>query len=1181
MARIYKAPFVSKEAVWNHLNDSEDGENDCVSGSSNEDDDYWEIDDPRYFQGLDAGYCLAMQKAMTSTPYIRMAGWGPIIPNNDIPTVIYPCVFNGSELSMPDDDELVPAVYNTEQVPNPQSSGGFGAMNVIQPYLTPPIQSTPYDVWSDRVSANQWQSSLLIPAGTGGDGRTELNFGIKSKYFTPTNEVYSDPWPYLSIKDVSSEEVYPKELHLTSSGEMDPYDFIQEIFANARQTISDPIQIDRQILRRWRAFMPILSPSERCHYRPVIIAAGYGYSDLNQSYARGYLEYQIIVYDPRANLNQQTGKYETQLGTLYVGPYEMPMTNWDQCDQQGLALPSGAVFQNGFYSYLIDAKNIDSTCLYLDVTARINAEIINDLDESYRWPRFQITNDHTTDHEYYNDDSNTNSSPNGTKSNPFKTIQAAISYLDLNSIDGSDSSPICLNIEDGVYYASETNPIVVPSHLRLVGNSWNSCIIKSETHLDTDVSILNDCHISNIGFEASIEVQATNISFDNCWFSVKRPSSSDPIVAAIQHQSTNRIGLLIYNCIFEDCDKGINATNDVVVQVVDSDFVRNGFGIVAPGSTSGDSPIIIVDNSIFNDNSEQAILCSGSTSLTINHSAFKDNYIDYPDNLSDLHLENIVILDSEAPLFNNPESFHLAQPISNSNTSPCVDGGRPILFTATGSTSVDGVVDRDQYDIGYHYPATSEYKYVIPKYNAYNAGYGASWKSEVAIQNPNAFEVETTIRYFNMIGSMMYEESCSLEPHQTKEIVLSPGGFCPTSSGSIVIDASGPLFGHCLQKYSTTTYVRSHMTQMQRASQATDDLSSTSLCTGNWAAHFGGGNNIASTEFIINNYHDEAVTINIGRFRGPDGEPLTSAQISPFTMQPHQTFSVSKSAGFALNWGSFEVEASKALVGEMVIISRNANTLSYFSESVIMVPSSMYSSRLIASKIDAQDYGDQSFEDYLIIKNTSAESVDVYIDIFNADGSVKTPDPFPTAVTIPEYSLFGIDFYDLFSGTPFYGSAEISSVDEEKILIGHSESVGYYQPGNRMQIAGSEMDPVLTNNTKYFVPYCRAIQNGTTEKEETWLVVKNLNDTPTTVTISAYDLAGNEVDAPHPENMGTTFTLGAHAINAINYFPGAGTTATIKSLEFDSSAPITGWVERWNYTSSTKRFYDAILMQTW
>ena len=768
----------------------------------------------------------------------------------------------------------------------------------------------------------------------------------------------------------------------------------------------------------------------------------------------------------------------------------------------------------------------------------------------------------------------------------YRSIQYAVGQL-LPNNHGSEATSIILKLAPGEYSVSQANPITLPEGYCIEGTSPDECIISLDASATSNGFFLFPglhSQISNCTIRCGTKVEHSNVRFKNCIFEEVQPVAQEN-VTAVEIQGWHHV--VFNNCIFNHCNKAMKVGLDSVASITDCNFVECAQGLEFDSLVTQEISSFsmgFIKNSIFAHNSSDMIAVDALSRVVVLNSCFYDNQEDFNVSENGRFQERGNQFDTD-PLFVDYQNgdFHLQQPNiskSCSNVSPCVNSGRSGVSNTTKSTSPDGVVDRDQYDIGYHYPAVTEFKYVVAQYKGYNSGFNTRWDSEVAIQNPNSFEIDVNLKYYvSSTGTFVSESDYTLNPHETKQILLGPGSS-PTSIGNIVIESTGPLFGQCLQKYSTSLYTRSFMTQIQRVDYSSDELSSTSLCTGNWSAHFGGGNNVASTEFVVTNYHDEPVIVTAGRFFNPNGVELMNAHIYAFTLQPHRTYSVTKSAGFALTWGSFEVTASHPLVGEMIITSRNPGTLAYSSEGVIMLPKSMFSDKLIASKVQSSDDGDQSYEDYIIIKNTDdLVSAPVNIELYNTDGSSVVPDPYPNTIGIGPNSLFTIDVWDIL-GTSFLGSAEITTTDGTKVLIGHSESIGYNQPANRIQIAGSEMDPMLANNTKYFVPYCRTIANGTTEIEETWSVLKNVSETATDISILAYNLAGNLVDAPvHPVLLTPSFELAAHEIVPI-CLP-SGEQVSIKSLEINSSQPISGWVERANLTSASKMWYDSILMQTW
>ena len=950
-------------------------------------------------------------------------------------------------------------------------------------------------------------------------------------------------WPFLRIHDF--DDSLPQGMFAPATST----NIIEMMTTNPFSLIQFKPPITDRIKRIWG--IEVHQNTERADLNPRIIDAGFHYSTINNSGIGGTAQITMTVYDPQGDPEAEPYTSIREINVRAAGESQWHplisslVVNLDMIEyfeeDQGFSL--GFLFD-------FEVPNVSYSACW----AGLELQVVGTGGSSDIWPYFQIRE---------GDLGQTYAiTPSGT--NPIQT-----KLQQITSIKGYDDQPVILELEAGDYYTSSSFPINLPENYRLIGESPESTFI----HVDgaTNGAFLNpglNSRIENCTIQCGSKISHCGVIFKNCFFDVNPIGSENVIAIDVEGRHNGSV----LNCLFLDCHQVAHAGYDAVLNMTDCTINEVNTGVVLESNALG-----FISNCIFSNDPSQAIIDISDTSeLEISYCCFA--------NTGHLNVNDDAVSNEADSFVDDPEfidvtngDYRLKQPnikYSFDETSPCIDTGRPMLFECGSSTSPDESIDRDRFDIGYHYPA-GDFEYVVPKYRASASGSNA-WTSELAVQNPNEYELHVTLDYYNASGTQAGSSvDIAIDPHATYRHVLTSSN-APVTTGSIELKADGPLFGHCLQTYTHTTQgVRSFMTQIQRANTGSGDVSSTSLCTGNWTAHWGGGNNVGSTEFIVKNYHDEPVVITVGKFYDPNGNALFPVQLSNYTLDAHKMYSVTKSSGFALTWGSFRIESDKPLVGEMVINSSNTNSAHYFSESVIMVPSTLFGTDLIAPMVKCSNAGAREYEDYIIVKNVNDSSVSLDITFTNADGTAPSPQPFPSPVAVPVNGLYGIDVWSAFPSRYFEGSVRIES---NGMIIGHNEVVGF-KPNmqftqGEMSIAGAELDSRYSDAGRFYVPACRAYYS-TSESETSQIVLRNLDTVSTSVTINAFDIDGNYVSA---KSVTTSIAVGA----TYSYSLSSTSGESIYSIEIDSDGPISGWSERqWQISTGTKDYYDANLVQYW
>ncbi len=1024
---------------------------------------------------------------------------------------------------------------------------GTNPFSIARPN-TPWSASSNQDPWED--SGQAYSLNLAYD-----DGYFQANIGAdvfgsdeQTSYPFMVHRIDTSTWPFLKVSDLTGSGSLPSGMF--SSGTST--DVVGTLLSNPYTLTQFNPRISDRLKRIWG--FEIKQNNERGESaNPRIITAGFNYSTLNNLAISGRAEIILTIFDPMGTLQHSTIQhvYIRVIGAtgwvhdlLGAVPLFLENAQAQTVNEDGTG---GLLIGLTFDFELYDAELAENW-------SGMELKVVGEYGESDIWPYFQIRE---------GDLGQTYPIP------PAGTYPIQTTLQQITSVKGYDDQPVVLELEAGDYYTNSNNPINLRENYRLIGESPESTII----HVDGSANgaFLNpglNSRIENCTIQCGSKIAHCGVIFKNCIFEVN-PIGTETVIAI---DVEGRHNGSVLNCLFLDCRQVAHAGYDAVLNMTDCTIDGANTGVVLESNALG-----FVSNCIFNNDPSQAIIDISDTSeLEIYYCCFANSgYLSVHDDALSNEADSFV----DDPEFIDAASgdYRLKQPniqYTFDETSPCIDTGRPMLFECRSSTSPDGSIDRDRFDIGYHYPA-GDFEYVVPKYRASASGSNA-WTSELAIQNPNEYELHVTLDYYNANGTQAGSSvDIAIDPHATYRHVLTSSN-APVTTGSIELKADGPLFGHCLQTYTHTTQgVRSFMTQIQRGDTGSVDVSSTSLCTGNWTAHWGGGTNVGSTEFIVKNYHDEPVVITVARFFDPNGNALVPAQLSNYTLGAHKMYSVTKSSGFALTWGSFRIDSDKPLVGEMVINSSNTNSAHYFSESVIMVPSTLFGMDLIAPMVKCSNAGAREYEDYIIVKNVDDSSVGIDITFTNADGTQPSPQPFPSTITLPVNGLYGIDVWSAFPSRYFEGSVRIES---DGLIIGHNEVVGF-KPNvqftqGEMSIAGAELDSRYSDAGRFYVPACRGYYS-TSESETAQIVLRNLDTVSTSVTINAFDIDGNYVSA---KSVTTSIGVGA----TYSYSLSSTSGESIYSIEIDSDGPISGWSERqWQISNGTRDYYDANLVQYW
>jgi hypothetical protein len=97
------------------------------------------------------------------------------------------------------------------------------------------------------------------------------------------------------------------------------------------------------------------------------------------------------------------------------------------------------------------------------------------------------------------------------------------------------------------------------------------------------VTLSHTCGLSGFTINTGVFIEGTNNRNSDCIFHVVRADpNSDSDVYAIQSNDEVDTGLIVWNCIFDECDYGIRSEGSSVVHISECDFIRsNTCGIQA------------------------------------------------------------------------------------------------------------------------------------------------------------------------------------------------------------------------------------------------------------------------------------------------------------------------------------------------------------------------------------------------------------------------------------------------------------------------------------------------------------------------------------------------------------------------------------------------------------------------
>ena len=911
--------------------------------------------------------------------------------------------------------------------------------------------------------------------------------------------------------------------------------------------------IDDLLKRR----VPRLSQSRDANI-PVIALAGYNYTKLTNTIG-GTLQFYVILFDP--------GDSATTDMNIITFPPANPddahinvndFGGWNSVPvEEDNEIVGYARYKTFFWG--IDSNNALQEGNYL-VNVQIQNNVFYPSSRTDRWPYITIEDD-KNESVYYVSEALGSYNGNGTKINPFKTIQKAIIEI---GDTGSMTNPIRIKVLDGDYQVSYYSPIAMNPFTIIEGVSFEKSriVLSKKQNYNGEFIVMSDyCRIENMGIEVGIACEKKIASIFNSYLSVQRVLSSQPVTAAL---SVSGFGYCtVHNSIFRDCDLAVVCVDDASINVHNCNFAGCEDGIDVSDNTH-----LYCQASIFMDNQDIPIYASDSAEIISLYNCYWPQQ-DLISAGAQAEIQSAGNINSD-PLFVNAsaDDFKLTQAtISEASeiTSPCVDAAyfHPFVY---GTTRADGGKDDGNMDIGYHYPY-EPFKYIIPRFLN-----DTDWTAEIAVQNPNDYPLNIEYSYYELdgtlIGSVIEMELPAHATHLFDDV--------PAYEGSLEITADGPIMGSCRSEEETVSTGRnSFTTQIQRALLADNDLSSTGLSVGNWSANWGGGTNTVVTEFVVKNYHDVPVTIQTGKFYEDDGTEIVGARIYNLTLDAHETFTYLTPSPFYFGWGSFEVEASKPLVGEVLFHCQNNTSGHNFSEALVMVPEQMYSSELDVPCLHLGNYGDM-WEDFVLIKNPMAYAVSIEIDFYHDDGTQFNPQPFPNPVSINAKANFCFGTWETF---PTYGigSARISVQGAGKI-IGHNEILGVLPYGTSnldMVIAGCELNHRYSSPHRFFAPYCHATNNSS-DYEESYLVITNHDAMlANTVEVRFYGMNGS------PSRDAEIYEMPVNGMEIIPIIADPGETLSV-SLEIQSDAPISGWLERfWSLPTGTDHWYDANLLQYW
>ncbi len=531
--------------------------------------------------------------------------------------------------------------------------------------------------------------------------------------------------------------------------------------------------------------------------------------------------------------------------------------------------------------------------------------------------------------------------------------------------------------------------------------------------------------------------------------------------------------------------------------------------------------------------------------------------------------------------------------------SPCVDSGSdfsnsllfPMYFNGEWrdvsleelTTHRNGYSDRRIADMGYHYlrrlpppsptptptptvpPVADEYYYVLPNFHSWQY-FSHYQQTEISLQNPGNEPATAYLKYYNKAGTPLCSPTpISISSNGTYSKLLSSGSS-PGQHGSIEISSDAQLFGHgrIIESHNGQG-ITSHMIQICKKSIADDDADSVYFGNDDWECNWGGGSNSYNTKIAIKNPHNETNIVTC-RFYDDAGSYLPDYDMNTI-LEPHALCCLEQNE---VEWGSYEIDAFKSIVGQTIYKSQNQQTNHLSTQSVMLIPDTYLTQNLVAPVIHLGDYPDpdpNSFaEEFLVIRNPGEDPVTIEINFYQADGMPLDPQPFSDPVTINPKTHFSFTTYDLFIPDTLL-TADINVIGDGYI-IGHQEMISYWDNGD-LTLAACELDPMLSADETYYAPYCRS-----TTDECTWLVLRNLNESsPNLFNLTCYDTVGNEI--PYEPEVDIIDPNGYVLVEFSN-----GNPADTFSVEIESDFPISGWMERiWTQTDDMDHWYDANLLQ--